>query len=81
MIEDLIGRDEYPFAGGRQKHFLIDAIEESDTQLGLNVTQLVAQRGLRQKQSITCPGDATFLGDRSNQTQVPDFQLHIYFLR
>ena len=70
-------RREQPLAGRRQHQPLADAQEQRRAEPRLDVAQLVAERRLGEVQPIAGAGQAADVGDRGDQLQVADFEIHV----
>ena len=77
-LEDVLRRRQQPLARRRQHQALADAQEERGAEPRLDVAQLVAERRLRQVQPVAGAGQAAHVGDRGDELQVPDFEIHAH---
>ena len=77
-LEDVLRRRQQPLAGRRQHQPLADAQEQRGAEPRLDAAQLVAERGLRQVQPVAGARQAAHVGDRGDQLQVPDFEIHAH---
>ena len=74
--QHLVGRREQALARRRQRQPLADPKEQRGAEPRFDVAQLMAERGLREVQREAGTRQRARLGDRANQLQVPDFELH-----
>jgi hypothetical protein len=66
-----------PFAGRRQHQAFADAEEEGGAEPRLDVAQLMAEGRLREVQPIAGARQAADVGDRRDQPQVANLDLHV----
>jgi len=77
-LEDVASRRQEPFARGREHEALADAQKQRRPEPRFDVAQLVAERRLREMQPIARAREAADVGDRGDELQVADLEIHAH---
>ena len=75
-LQDVARRFEQTLAGRRQHQTLADPQKERGAEALFDVAELMAERRLREVKAIAGPGEAADVGDRGDQLQMADFEIH-----
>jgi hypothetical protein len=75
-VQNVARRFEQALAGRGQHQTFADPQKERGAEALLDVAELMAERRLREVKAIAGPGKAPDVGDRGDQLQVSDLEIH-----
>ena len=65
------------FAGRRRDHLTVQPVEQAGAEPVLDVSQLMAERRLRQIEDVAGASQAGVLRERDDEAQVSDVEVHV----